>query len=310
LETGKEQDLTRTLLAALHREGPAAGKLDLNVADDRSLRTLLETSPDVTRDDAAFIAEKITEKRKETAVFRSVDDVAGIEKMSSAALEMLRQGAYVGPFALRSQSYVGPTIGRELLTKTMWAIVGSLAGMLVYIGFRFQFRWGVAAVVALVHDTIVTLGLFSLFGKEMSLSVVAAFLTLVGYSTNDTVVVFDRIRENIKMRGAADLTTLINQSINQTISRTILTSGLTWMVVLALFLFAGEPLNPFSFVLTVGIVVGTYSSIYIASPFLVIWQAFLDRRKGSKPAAAPVAAAPGQGATPKKAKKVRTTPVG
>jgi preprotein translocase subunit SecF len=130
----------------------------------------------------------------------------------------------------------------------------------------------------------VTLGLFSLFQKEMSLPVVAAFLTLVGYSTNDTVVIFDRIRENLRGRKTTDdLPAVINASINQTLSRTLITSGLTWLTVLALFLFGGEALNPFSFVMTVGIIVGSYSSIYIASPVLVTWKRLLDKRKASGP---------------------------
>jgi preprotein translocase subunit SecF len=186
----------------------------------------------------------------------------------------------VGPFAVRSQSYIGPAIGGELISKATWAILGSVAGMLIYIWIRFQFQWGLAAVMAIVHDTIVTLGFFSLFQKEMSLPVVAAFLTLIGYSTNDTVVIFDRIRENLRNRKQTDdLPAVINDSINQTLSRTLITSGLTWLTVLALFFFGGEVLNPFSFVLTIGIVVGSYSTIYVASPILVTWNNLLEKRK-------------------------------
>jgi len=301
----KEQDLTRALTQALRAAAGwtgSEGRLDLNAADMASVRELLEGFPDITRSDAETLARRIADKRREVAVFRSLDDLAGLEKMTPQVMEYLRPKAAFGPFAIRSQSYIGPTIGRELFRKAFWAVLGSLLGMLVYIGFRFQFRWGAAAVLALVHDTIVTLGFFSLFGKEMSLPVVAAFLTLIGYSTNDTVVVFDRIRENLRLRGAADMSAIINLSINQTLSRTILTSGLTWMVVLALFLFAGEPLNPFSFVLVLGIVVGSYSSIYIASPLLVMWQQFLDRRKRARRGASPSPRPDSE----KKARKVRT----
>jgi len=185
----------------------------------------------------------------------------------------------LGPLSLRKRSYVGPAVGEQLVQKTLYAIVGSLVGMLLYIWIRFQLQWGFAAVVALAHDTLITLGLFSIFNQEMSLPVVAAFLTLVGYSVNDTVVVFDRIRENLRTRGSESIEVTVNQSINQTLSRTIITSGLTWVVVLALLVFGGAALKPFAFVLSVGVVVGTYSSIYVASPFLVIWTEFLAKRR-------------------------------
>jgi preprotein translocase subunit SecF len=259
------------------------------------VRTLLESSPDLAREDAKAIAAGVIEARKEKAIFRAVEDLAGAPGMKPAAMELLRKRAFTGPFAVRSESYIGPAIGRELVRKAVLAILGSLAGMLVYIWFRFEFQWGLAAVVALIHDTAVSLLLFSLSGYEMSLPVVAAFLTLVGYSTNDTVVVFDRIRENLKLRGGDDLIGIINDSINQTLSRTIITSGLTWIVVVALLVLGGEALRPFSFVMTVGIVVGTYSSIYIASPILVVWRHYFKSkgkfaRSGSRPGARKVRA--------------------
>jgi preprotein translocase subunit SecF len=176
--------------------------------------------------------------------------------------------------------------------KALGAVLGSMAGMLIYIWIRFEFQWGLAAVIALVHDTIITLGLFSLFGYEMSLPVVAAFLTLVGYSVNDTVVIFDRIRENLRAKGGtvASLPDLINTSMNQTLSRTILTSLLTWIVCAFLFALGGPALRDFSFVMVVGIIVGTYSSIYIASPFLVVWQEWLGERAKKKTAGQPAKA--------------------
>ena len=181
-----------------------------------------------------------------------------------------------------------------------------MIGMLVYIAFRFQVDMGIGAVVALIHDTIITLGIFCLFGKEMSLPVVAAFLTLVGYSTNDTVVIFDRIRENLKNHPGSDLISTINTSVNQTLSRTILTSGLTWLTVTSLWLFGGEALEPFAFVMVVGIIVGTYSSVYIASPYVLLWQAWQARRKGApKPAVAAAAPASSGAAPARRATKVR-----
>jgi preprotein translocase subunit SecF len=143
--------------------------------------------------------------------------------------------------------------------------------MLVYIAFRFEWIYGVAAVFAAFHDTLITLGMFSLFNREINLTVIAALLTLVGYSMNDTIVVFDRVRENLKIRRRDDLGTIINDSINQTLSRTILTSGLTFLTVLALFIFGGEIINHFAFAMVIGIIIGTYSSIAIASPLVLIY---------------------------------------
>ncbi len=167
---------------------------------------------------------------------------------------------------------VGATVGHQLQVKAIQAVSLSFAGMLVYLWFRFQLIYGVAAVVACFHDTLITLGAFALTGKEISLTVIAAILTLIGYSMNDTIVVFDRIRENLRLSRREPLTDLVNRSINQTLSRTVLTSGLTFLTVLSLYVFGGEVLNGFSFALVVGILIGTYSSIAVAAPMLVAWQ--------------------------------------
>ena len=190
----------------------------------------------------------------------------------------------MGPFTILSAEMVGPKIGADLRRQAIQATLYALAGMLVYIAFRFEWIYGVAAVVAVFHDTIITIGLFSLFNKEISLTVVAALLTLVGYSMNDTIVVFDRIRENLKILRREKLERLINISVNQTLSRTVLTSGLTLLTALSLWLFGGEVLNGFSFALVWGIIFGTYSSVFIASPILIFWQNMMDRRKGSSAA--------------------------
>ena len=256
------------------------GQIDLNVADRDTLTRMLSGASGLAQSEVADLASAISEQRKEVAIFHDFDELAAIDGMPTIALDYLRQNATLGPFAVRSQNYIGPAIGEELLSKATWAIIGSLIGMLVYIWIRFQLQWGLAAVVALTHDTLLTLGLFSLLQKELTLSVVAAFLTLVGYSVNDTVVVFDRIRENLARRRGVPLTQVINESINQTLSRTIITSGLTWVVVFGLFVFGGAALNAFALVLTVGVMVGTYSSIYVASPFLVLWKQVVERGKG------------------------------
>src|SRR6185437_5808534 len=165
----------------------------------------------------------------------------------------------------------------------------ALAGMLVYIWFRFEWIYGVGAVIAVFHDTIITIGLFSLFNKEITLTVVAAILTLVGYSMNDTIVIFDRIRENLHLNRRESLAEVINRSVNQTLSRTIMTSGLTFLTVLALFLFGGPVLHGFSFALVVGIIIGTYSSVFVASPIVLFWHNWADARRKTPPAP-PVAA--------------------
>jgi preprotein translocase subunit SecF len=179
---------------------------------------------------------------------------------------------YNNPIATTSVQVVGPTVGKQLEKQAALATLYSLIGMLIYLWFRFELIYGVAAVVAVFHDTLITVGFFALFDKELSLTVIAAILTLVGYSMNDTIVVFDRIRENLRLSRREGLTEVVNRSINQTLSRTVLTSGLTFLTVLALFLFGGEVLHGFSFALVVGILIGTYSSIAVAAPMLVAYQ--------------------------------------
>lgn len=166
---------------------------------------------------------------------------------------------------------VGPKVGRDLREKALLSIIYAIIGIVIYISWRFELQYAIAAIIALVHDVLVTMGAFSLFDKEFTLVIVAAFLTIIGYSLNDTIVVFDRIRENMRRKGKVALTDIINSSINQTLSRTLLTSGTTMLVVVALFFFGGEIIHDFSFALLVGVLIGTYSSIFIASVFLVYW---------------------------------------
>ncbi len=204
------------------------------------------------------------------------------EETNEAALDTGRQeieaalqthyNNYFDPNTGVNVAVVGPTVGHQLEKQATLATLYSMLGMLIYLWFRFQLIYGVAAVVACFHDTLITVGAFALTGREISLTVIAAILTLVGYSMNDTIVVFDRIRENLRMSRRESLTDLVNRSINQTLSRTVLTSGLTFLTVLALFIFGGPVLNDFSFALVVGILIGTYSSIAVAAPMLVAWQ--------------------------------------
>ena len=167
---------------------------------------------------------------------------------------------------------VGPKVGKDLREKAILSIIYAIIGIVIYISWRFELQYAIAAIIALVHDVLVTMGAFSLADKEFTLVIVAAFLTIIGYSLNDTIVVFDRIRENMRRKGKTSFADVINMSINQTLSRTILTSGTTLLVVVALFFRGGEIIHDFSFALIVGVVVGTYSSIFIASVFLVYWE--------------------------------------
>ena len=218
------------------------------------------------------------------------------EQINESALDTGREqivnalrAHYSNPFndAGIQVAVVGPTVGKQLERQAGLATLYSMAGMLIYLWFRFQFIYGVAAVVACFHDTLITVGAFALTGQEISLTVIAAILTLVGYSMNDTIVVFDRIRENLRLSRREPLPDLVNRSINQTLSRTVLTSGLTFLTVLSLYIFGGEVLKGFSFALVVGILIGTYSSIAVAAPMLVAWQEW--RAEKGKAATLPAA---------------------
>jgi preprotein translocase subunit SecF len=216
---------------------------------------------------AAILAE-----RKKTGIFHSLDGLSGLQGVSPPVANLLKQQAYAGDFTVLQTETVGPQVGKELRSRGFWAVISSLVGMLLYIWIRFELRFGIGAVMAGLHDVIVTLGIFALMGYEFNLTTVAAFLTLIGYSMNDTVVIFDRMRENMRKTRRKPLLELMNDSLNQTLSRTIMTSGLTFLTVLALLVLGGEVLRGFAFVMTVGIIVGTYSSIYIASPFALLWE--------------------------------------
>jgi preprotein translocase subunit SecF len=202
-----------------------------------------------------------------------------------AVLKALSANYHDSTFNIEDSYTVGPTAGKQLQKQAILATVYSLIGMLIYLWFRFELIYGVAAVVAVFHDTLITLGAFSLANKEITLTVIAALLTLIGYSMNDTIVVFDRIRENLATSRRESLADVVNRSINQTLSRTVLTSGLTFLTVLSLYLFGGEVLHGFSFALVVGIMIGTYSSIAVAAPMLVAYQEW--RAKKGKSVALP-----------------------
>jgi preprotein translocase subunit SecF len=211
-----------------------------------------------------------------------------VDGATPAVVSALKNNYAIGSFAIRNVEIVGPKVGAELRRQAILVTLYALAGMLVYIAFRFEWVYGAAAVLAVFHDVLITLGFFSLLHFEISLTVIAALLTLVGYSMNDTIVIFDRIRENNRLLRRESFADVVNKSINQTLSRTILTSGLTFLTVLVLFLMGGQVLRAFSFALVVGIVVGTYSSFGIAAPLVVAWNHWRGQRgavAGTGPAA-------------------------
>ncbi len=181
-----------------------------------------------------------------------------------------------------SNEKVGPKVGQELRNKALWAVLLSLIAMLIYIWFRFQFRFGAAAVIALFHDALITIGIFSILNYEITLTFVAALLTLLGYSINDSIVVADRIRENMTKLRKLPFGELINKSINQTLSRTIITSLTTWVVVATLFVLGGSVIRDFAFALTFGIIIGTYSSIFIVAPIVAEWENWFPKKVGVK----------------------------
>jgi preprotein translocase subunit SecF len=303
------KEVTTALTKALFPQGADASAFDLNLnGADTLLSKLLADDPEklATRPsvdpkvDYGREVQAVIAARSEKGLFSSVDDAAKTPGVSPAVGQWLKAKTVAGPFTLLSAENVGPQVGKDLREKGMWAILFSWAAMLAYIAFRFRSAsFGTAAVVALIHDTWTTLGLCSILNLEISLTVVAAFLTLIGYSVNDTVVVFDRIRENREKSKRTPLAELVNHSINQTLSRTVLTSVLTFVVVVVLFFLGGEVLRGFSFVMIIGIIVGTYSSIFIAAPLVIVWEDWKQKRATQKPASAPAPTKPGKAAAAK-----------
>ena len=288
LDRGKTQ-----IINTLETSAPA-GKQDLNNSSSLALKNyLMDKDPMHLGSDAdqkyTQQAQAIVDTRDKVqgGVLNSFDQLKG--PVDQNVVTSLPDGFFLSDFGVRNVEIVGPQVGAQLRKQALLATAYSLAGMLIYLGFRFEWIYGVAAVVTVFHDTLITVGFFSLTKTDISLTVIAAILTLIGYSNNDTIVVFDRIRENIKLMRREKLSEIVNRSINQTLSRTILTAGLTFLTVLALYLFGGEVLHGFSLALVIGILIGTYSSIAIAAPILVAYQ---DWRlaKGKRAVATPVRA--------------------
>jgi preprotein translocase subunit SecF len=266
---------------------PEPDKLDFNNAGEDTLairlRQRLVNSPLSSSeiDNLATALIDFRDAAPRSGIVKEFSELTSVPGVGPDIISALQEETYLGDFAIRRVEVVGPKIGRDLQWQAVQATVAALGGMLLYIAFRFEWVYGVAAVIAVFHDVFVTVGFFSLFDREIELTVIAALLTLVGYSMNDTIVIFDRVRENRKLTRRQPLESLLNDSVNQTLSRTVLTSGLTFIAVLSLFLFGGEVLRGFSFALVVGVLVGSYSSIFVASPFLLWWQNLALARGGT-----------------------------
>ncbi len=285
LDQGRNQ-----IIHALESNVPT-GKQDLNNASLLTVKNYLLDKDPLRLGDEKKYAEQaqaiISYRNNIGGVLSSMDQLKS-SGADPAVVASLSDGFFLSDFAVRNVAIVGPQVGAQLTHQAELATLYSLAGMLIYLGFRFEWIYGVAAVITVFHDTLITVGAFSLTKTDISLTVIAAILTLIGYSNNDTIVVFDRIRENIKLMRREKLSEIVNRSINQTLSRTILTAGLTFLTVLALFLFGGEVLHGFSLALVIGILIGTYSSIAIAAPILVAYQEWRVE-KGKRPLAVPAA---------------------
>jgi len=296
-ESGTELDQGRrtiedTLNLSFRPPEAQTGKLDLNnlrsvavfeeaMAGKPALVAALQKSSQPQLKTVQGLGNAVIQYRStHGGLLNSFEELKAIPGVSDQIVNALKEKFYLGEFAVRGTEIVGAKVGKNLQQQAISATLYALGGMLAYIAWRFKGTvYGTAAVLAVFHDVIITLGFFSFLNKEISLTVIAALLTLVGYSMNDTIVVFDRIRENLKLLRRESLKAVINKSINQTLSRTILTSGLTFLTVVSLYLFGGDVINGFAFAMLVGIVIGTYSSIAIASPLLVIWYDYRDRKK-------------------------------
>jgi len=298
LDAGKRAIFTA--LAGLYGAGPA-GKVDFNNASPQTVAEhlvvadplrLAAKGSDEAMKGYRELGEAVVNFRNNPppggrgGLIADFQDLRGVAGVTPPVLDALGRDFYLSSYAIRNTEIVGPKVGGDLRRQALYVTLAGLGAMLVYIWFRFELIYGLAAVIATFHDVLITLGVFSLLHKEISLTVIAGLLTLVGYTMNDTIVVFDRIRENVRLAKREDFVSLVNRSINQTLSRTILTSGLTFLAVLSLYLFGGEVINGFALTLVVGVIIGTYSSFAIASPILVYLQERVgQKRPGAKPRA-------------------------
>jgi preprotein translocase subunit SecF len=201
-----------------------------------------------------------------------VVDFQRIQEFQSKLVDMSKKPTIFNGASILRLDFIGPKVGKELIEKAVFSILLGCVGILIYLIFRFEFAFAMGAVIALIHDTVITLGAVSITNKEFTLTIVAALLTVIGYSVNDTIIIFDRIRENLRKAAKVGFSQVVNEGVNQTLSRTLLTSFTVFLVLLPLYFFGGSVIHDFAFALIVGVVVGTYSSIFVASAFVVYWK--------------------------------------
>jgi preprotein translocase subunit SecF len=252
------------------------GFRDLNKVDENELTRILEAS---FPEEASEIASKIISTRVRGKIIEDYNQLeeAGARK---EVVDYLKEKTFLGNLTVLSKETVGPQVGHDLRRKATQATIWALIGMLIYIALRFKFAYGIAAILTLAHDVLVTVGIFSLTNREINLPVVAGILTIVGYSLNDTIVIFDRVRDNLKSLRKHTLQEVLNTSINQTLSRTVITSGTTLLTVVALYTLGGKVINDFAFTMIIGVISGTYSSIYQSCSLLYFWQKIFKPKKG------------------------------
>lgn len=278
--TETSDKITTLLNQAVMGQTAPAGKKDLNNVTMSQITQYLQLKDPLGVASAERYADegkKLAEMQKSNGgLYPAFEQMNGIDAKIVAAL---KDQFYVSDVASLSSEYVGPQVGADLRSKATLAVAWSLVGILVYIWVRFEFTWGAAVVLCLLHDVLVTLAFVSFFNREISLTVIAAFLTIVGFSVNDTVVIYDRVRDNLKLMRSQPLEAIFNTSINQTLSRTILTSGTVFLVTIVLYLFGGAVINDFAFCMLVGVVSGTYSTIYQASVMIVVYEKYFGKKK-------------------------------
>ena len=274
------REIRNGVMDAAERSEAAAGKIDLNNTAEGEIARFLRDKGLNDEDAQATALIIINLRKSDTGI---INDFPALEKagVKHRVMDLLRSSAFLGKFTFLSVEFVGPQVGKELRRKAALACIWALIGMLIYIAFRFKFLYGISGILTLAHDVLVALSFILFFNIEMSLQVIAALLTIVGYSINDTIVLFDRLRDNLKIMRKDNLEIILDKSINETLSRTIITSVTVFLTVLSLFFFGGEVIKPFAFTMLVGVVTGTYSTIYQSCAWLKAWEKYFVKRKKS-----------------------------
>ncbi len=254
----------------------ARGLPDLNTIEEKSLSVFLESFSPGKGDE---LARKIISYRNENGIIRDFSELqnAGV---GQDIVTFLKDKSYLGKLTILSRETVGPQIGKDLRRKATQATIWALIGMLVYIAVRFKLAYGVSAIFTLTQDVLITMSIYTFTNREINLPIIAAILTIVGFSINDTIVIFDRVRELSKTMRKESLEEVMNAALNQTLGRTVITSGTVFLTVLALFLFGGEVINDFAFIMLIGTIEGVYSTIYLSCPVVLFWQKIFKTKKG------------------------------